>query len=401
MPAFAYRAIASCGRLVRGVEDVASPLVLDRLLCERRLYPLEITPVGSSSGDRPKRSRWGSRQGDLTESVATLAVLLDAGMTLDAALELTARGTVRSDLGAALTQARQRILEGTRLAQALTAWPHLFPPIAIGLIRAGEEGGRLADTTQRLAEHLERQRTFRARMLSALLYPTLLLITGAAALVVLFLVILPRFVILLQDSGAELPRSTALLLGTADYLRGNVTLIAAVALCAAIITAIGIRGTGGRQRLNSLILRIPVVRGLRIESGSARLARTLATLLASGMSLLPALRVAAEAVGDPVVADWVRAAGQRVQRGEPLSAALACYPFPGVFVRLVQVGEQGGRLEPLLERSSAILESALERRLQRLVTILEPALILLFGIGVGFVALSLLQAIYGIHADGL
>lgn len=404
MPLFSYRASTPEGRIFEGSEEAVSSSSLERMLAGRQLYPLEISPARAGEAARRRVGRrWrASRQVDTAEALATLSALLSAGLPLSRALEVAARGAARDDVALALDQARESVREGGRLADALREHPRLFPPAAIGLITAGEQGGHLDEAVRRLTEHLERDRAFRAQVLSALLYPATLLGVGALAIAVLVLFVVPRFVELVGDIGGELPASTRLLL-TVSALGAQAWPAVAAFLLLGVLGLAAWRTTEeGRLGLDQFLLRVPVFGSLRAQRAAAQFARTLTTLLSGGLPLLPALQVASESTGDAAIATEIRGIREAVRRGETLSGALRrSEPFPHIFVRLVEVGEESGRLEPLLDRAGALLEADLQRRLERLIALIEPLLIVFFGILVGFVGLTLLQAIYGVHADVL
>lgn len=400
MPAFAYRAATAAGRTVHGVEDAESPAALERTLGARGLYPLEVAAASASA--RPGRAAFRSRRADVVEAVRYLATLMGAGFPLDRALEAVSRVVGRPDTAAALLDVRDRVRGGARLDEALAAQDGLFPRFAVGMVRAGERGGFLAPALERLAVQLEREQALRGRVASALVYPAVMAVVGAGAVAALFAYVLPRFVVLLEETGSALPPSTALLLAIGDAVARWwwALLLAPPALVA---LAAAVRSTPeGREATDGVLLRLPVAGGLRARLASARLARTLSTLLGSGLPILPALEIAAASQADGAVAAEVLRAREEVRAGGRLAAALRRGPaFPFLFVQMVEVGEEGGRLPEMLERAAESMEGELERGLDRLVRLVEPGMILVLGLLVGFVALSLLQAIYGIRAEGV
>ncbi|HEY0151356.1 MAG TPA: type II secretion system F family protein [Longimicrobium sp.] len=397
MPSFAWRAADAAGRTLRGVEDAASPAALERALGARGLYPLEVAPAPARDAAERRGGGRGKRA-EMVESIRYLATLLSAGFPLDRALGAVARVAGRNDVAAAVAEVRARVRGGARLAEGMAEHPDIFPRFAVGMVRAGERGGYLGESLDRLAVQLEREQALRARLASAMLYPAVMVLVGAGALATLFVQVLPRFVELLADTGSQLPRSTALLLATGDFAgRWWPALLMAPVLLAAGLAAV--RATEeGRLAVDQALLRAPVAGKIRRSVAAVRLARALSTLLRSGMPILPALETAAEAQSDAAVAADVLRVREEVRAGDGLAVSLrrgGVYPFS--FLQMVEVGEEGGRLPEMLERAADAMEGEVERSLERLLRLVEPVMIVAFGGAVGFVALSLLQAIYGIQ----
>jgi len=403
MPAFAYRAATPAGRTVRGVEEGDTAAAVERLLESRGLYALEVEPAAARAEDDARPSElFRSRGGDVAEAVRYLATLLEAGFPLDRALGSVSRVVARRDVSAAVLAVREQVRGGARLDQALAAFPAVFPRFAVGMVRAGERGGHLAAALAGLAVQMEREQALRARLVSAMIYPAVVASAGAGAVAVLFAWVLPRFVALLRDTGSAIPRSTQLLLSSGAFVeRWWWALLLVPGVLAAVLA--GVRSSGeGRMAIDGVLLRLPIVGGLRRRAASARLARTLATLLESGLPILPALEVAATSQADAAVGAQVLRAREEVRAGDRLAPALRrAGTFPFLFLQMVEVGEEGGRLPDMLTRAADAMETELERGLDRLLRLVEPAMIVVFGALVGFVALSLLQAIYGIRPGGM
>jgi len=403
MPAYAYRAATAAGRTVRGVEDADTADALERRLGERGLFALEVSPApASAAGEGRPRAPFRGRRADVAEAMRYLATLLDAGFPLDRALAGVSRIAARRDVAAALLDVRDRVRGGERLDAALGAHPATFPRFAVGMVRAGERGGKLAPALGRLAVQMEREQALRARLASAMVYPAVVATAGAGAMAVLFAWVLPRFVALLGDTGSAIPRSTQLLLAAGGFARAWWwAVLLAPAAAAALLAAVRSRAEG-RESVDRALLALPVVGGLRRRAAAARLARTLSALLDGGLPILAALEVAAASQADAAIAGEVLRAREEVRAGDRLAPALRRGgAFPFLFLQMVDVGEEGGRLPEMLERAADTMEGELERGLDRLLRLVEPVMIVFFGALVGMVALSLLQAIYGIRPDGL
>jgi general secretion pathway protein F len=393
---FSYRAVDSTGKRVRGVTEAASATAVTRELEHRGLLVIAVD-VASGTATAGGEGQTSSRQ-DVLEATRALGALLGAGVPLARALTIAA-SIVPPRIAAALEDVRSRISAGSSLADALGRHPRTFSPLYRGVVRAGERSGDLAGAFASLSTQLDGELRLRTRLLSAMIYPTLLGVAGAIAVGVLVLFVLPRFAELLEGAHAGLPRSTAALLAMSHWLGTAWPLVLAVGLLSVAVIATASRTNSGRRAFAGLLVRAPLAGSLRRHVLAARFARLLAVLLSGGAPVLVALDDTFDSLADPLAQDEVARVRARVREGRSLHGALAeSLLFPPVLARLVAVGEESGRLHDFLTRSAELCEERAERTLQRLVTFIEPAMILTFGVLIAFVALSLLQAIYGVDA---
>jgi len=394
---FTFRAVDSSGRRYAGAESAPNASALTQALESRGWLVLDVAETGAAVPTAQPPSRASSSTAVL-EVTRALAALLPAGLPLARALS-TAAGMAAGPVGDAILSIRTRVERGDRLATALAEYPRLFSPLYIGLVRAGERSGDLAGAFARLADQLERDAKLRSRLLSVSIYPIVLAVAGGLAVMVLLLLVIPRFVELLQGSGATLPRSTALVLALSAGLRRFWPVLLLIpALLSALLVWIRTTTDGARAGA-ALLLGTPLLRRLRQYALGARFARLLGTLLGGGAPLLAALDDTIESLGDPLAQDEAIRIRAQVREGVTLNGALAGGRlFPPLLAQLVSVGEESGQLQTFLLKAAEILEEKTERVLERLVALIEPAMIIVFGGIVGFVALSLLQAIYSVNA---
>lgn len=394
MPEFSFEAVDASGARTRGTESAVNADALARTLEGRGLYLLDAT---EGAVERP--SLFATRQRrDVLEFTRAMAALLPAGLplarALDSATDLTSDTTRRS-----LAECRAAVIRGESLAEALAAFPSLFSPLYVGVVRAGERRGEVAVAFAQLAAQLERNEQLRGRLVSALLYPALLAVAGAFAIGVLLVVVLPQFTTLLADAGAALPRSTQLLVAvSALAVRGWPVLVTLGV--GGVVTLLWLqRSEAGRGTLARLLLRLPAVGTLRRQVLAARFARLLSGLLGGGAPLYAALGDVIESLDDPVAREEAAAVRARIREGLSLRAALeAGSLFPPVLSQLVGVGEESSRLREFLLKAADLLDERAERAAQRTAALIEPAMIVLFGGVVALIAFSLLQAIYSINA---
>ena len=397
MPTYAYQAVDGSGKRTRGQAQAVSSGALARTLEERGLFVLDIAESGEAGAGR-QGFRFGRRR-EVLEVTRALAALLPVGMPLAQALN-AASGVASGDVKAALQEVRARVERGDTLSTALAEHRNLFSPLYVGLVRAGERSGDIDAAFGRLAAQLERDEALRGKILSASIYPMLLATAGSVAVTVLLFFVLPRFVTLLEGSGAKLPRSTATLLAFSAGLHRLWPVLLLIPLAIAAFAAWATNTDEGRRVWSRILLTLPGVRTLRRYALAGRFARLVGVLLGGGAPLLTALDDTVESIGDPLARDDTMRIRTRVREGSSLRAAVADSAlFPPMLAQLIGVGEDAGQLRVFLTKSADIFEERTERATQRLATFLEPAMIVMFGAIVAFVALSLLQAIYGINAN--
>jgi len=398
MPTYAYQAVDGSGKRLRGQAQAVSSGALARTLEERGLFVVDVAESSDTARGGTRGFRLGRRR-EILEVTRALAALLPVGMPLAQALN-AASGVASGDVRTALQEVRARVERGDPLSVALAEHRDLFSPLYVGLVRAGEKSGDLDAAFQRLADQLERDEHLRGKILSAAIYPLLLATAGSVAVTVLLFFVLPRFVTLLEGSGARLPKSTSTLLAFSALLHRAWPVLLLIPFGVAAFAA-WVRGSdNGRRAWSTILLALPGISTLRRYALAGRFARLVGVLLGGGAPLLTALDDTIESIGDPNARDDVVRIRTRVREGSSLRAALGeSKLFPPMLAQLVGVGEDAGQLRTFLMKSADIFEERTERATSRLATLAEPAMIIMFGAIVAFVALSLLQAIYGINAN--
>jgi general secretion pathway protein F len=400
---YSYQASTAEGRLISGRIEARTPQAARSELRRRGLYPVAVQEAGgderSSRRARPSTAFSGSRRAVALEFTRELAILLQAGFSLDRSLALL--GELLEDPADApmIAAIREDVRRGTPFSEALGRHPRVFNRTYVGVVAAGEEAGRLDRVVASLAAYLERRAEVRERIRSALVYPVLMTIVGGCAVLILLVFVLPKFVAILEEAERGLPFTTALLVGAGHALDRFWWLVLALAALAGWGLARYRTTAVGTRRLAAADLGAPLWGALRREAMTADFCQTLALLLRNGVPLVVALRTASPTVSNALVRERLEAAESRVRKGEPLSGSLeaAKVPFPRLAIQMIGVGEQSGELSPMLEQAAEIFRRRVDRRTDRFITLLEPALIVLFGAIVGLVALAMFQAVYGIQ----
>lgn len=391
---YRFEAYDISGQRIRGSEQAANHAAALSALQSRGLLVVGLNRQSSSSV--PAHTRSNHKQ--LLDVTRALAALIPTGLPVSRALT-AARDVAEGPMVSIIDAVRLDVERGQALATALDAQKPVFSSMYSGLVRAGERSGDLGSAFSTLAKQLEREDALRAKLLSASIYPLLLAVGGGAAILVLLFLVIPRFGQLLQDTGMALPVTTASLLTFSQGLQ-RFWPILVIATAALIGLAIWGRVTPDGQRATSrLLLHLPLIRVFRRNAIAARFARLLGVLVGGGAPILSALDDTITAITDPTARDETTRIRDQVREGASLRKAISTSQhFPPLLSQLVSVGEESGRLAEFLTKSADLLEERTERALQRIVAAAEPVMIIFFGGIVGFVALSLLQAVYGVNA---
>lgn len=402
MAAYAYQALDSQGREIHGVLEADSSRAARVQLREQQLYPLDIQPVstaarGSADIRRLLPQRLPASQ--LTLITRQWAMLLDANLTLEQALNALIEQVDHTGSRQILASLRAEVLAGHSLHQALQQYPGIFPPIYRAIVAAGEQSGQLALLLQRLADHLEAWQATRQRALQALLYP--LMVTLVAVLVILGLLtyVVPQIVEVFQQTKQALPWLTRALIWISEALRHHLWWLLPAAVLLPWLLALAIRRNPDlHDRWHRRLLNLPLVgRHLRTMD-SARLASTLAIMVGSGVPLLTALETAQAVLGNRILGRALEAAIRRLREGSTLARALGSEKlFPPLLIHMIASGEASGQLERMLERAARQQQNELEQRTAMALSLFEPLLILLMGGLVLLIVLAVLLPIIEIN----
>jgi general secretion pathway protein F len=403
MPRFSYTAYDEKGTRDSGIIDAETREGAIESLFRQRRYPLELT-----DGDVVPTPRWWERDlfaatrlshGNLALLTRELAILVKAEIPIDEALRIARlQPLMRKRARQLLGQVLARVLEGASLSDVLEAQAGVFPPYYAHVVRAGEAAGSLGPALEELAKLLERAAEMHGRIVSALLYPMLLLVAAAGTLFVIVAVLVPTIAPLFQEAGAHPPLVVQALLDV-QRLIGDHWLLTIVAMASAIGVFVTLfRSARFRLWWDRMILRVPMISTLVQNGQTAMMMRTLAALVRNGVPILQAMRITDGVLGNRAMAAAVQACAEQVKEGATLAGSLArSGVFPELALRLTAVGEQTGQLDAMLERSARIYEDSLQRQLLRLTNMLTPVLTLAIGLVVGGLMLSVMGALVGIN----
>ncbi|HYD69056.1 type II secretion system F family protein [Azospirillum sp.] len=392
MPVFTYKALTPAGEPRDGRMEARDAKAVIRHLQGQGLLPVEARPDGAAARGRAK-----APLRDLALAVREMAMLLSAGQTIEQALALMASTAGPASLRPRLAAALERLRGGGGLADALET-DGGFPPVVVAMVRAGEASGQLETVMAELADLLDRAVKLRDQLGSALAYPTILVIASVCAVTLLLTLVVPQFEPMFAGARQAPPWSTQVVLAASQALREHGTELLVSALVLLLAVPAVLRRFAPPGWWEGAALRLPGVGPLLAAASTARFARTLSVLLASGVALPTALTLAGAVPGLRRFAATADAMRAGVAEGHGLAASLPPgAPLPPVAVQLLRVAEEGGRLDAVLRHLADLLDAKVELAVKRLLTVLEPAIILLLSALIGGIVVSILVAVVSIN----
>ena len=409
MPSFAWRAVSASGAMVRGQTNAATPALVLRQLQQQGLTPLAIdddagAPNAATPAGRwpvPARARAATSPvmpSDVLALTSELAIMLRAGLALDKALRVLIEMSHKASVSSLLQQVTDAVKGGAPLSRALAQHPRQFGDFHVSMVRSGEVSGQMSDVLERLVEHMERQRALRDSVVSATIYPAILLVVSLLSVVGMLGFVVPQFEQLFADMGDALPLPTRVIVQIGHVFTAYGLAIAVVGLAAVWGGASWLRSPRGTVWWRSAVLRLPLVGPLAFKYELTLFARALGTLLTNGVALLAALQVATQTVGNPVLRSTLARLPVLVKEGGPFAkAAESTGVFAPLAINLIRVGEETGRVGPLMLELATILNREVETGIKRMLTLVEPVLILVLGVLIAAIIISILMGILSVN----
>ena len=406
MPVFQYKAVTPAGEVLEGAMDASSQNGVIERLRDMGYTPLRAVEAGAVEasaaitrrGAAPSLFRRAVTQDEVGVLTREIATLLNAGLPLDRSLEILVGLAENERVADVLRKVRNEVRGGTALSKALDAQGGVFSRFYVNMVRAGEAGGALADVLARLAEFMERSKDLRESVKSALIYPTILLFVAIASVIILLAVVVPQFEPIFEQSGKALPWVTEMVLGAGAFMRAYWWAIVLGGAAAVFLFAKRLESPEAKLAWDRRVLGFPVVGDLAAKVETARLARTLGTLLRNGVALVGALGIARETMGNTYMAAGLAEVGRELKTGRGFGKPMMeTRRFPPFAVHMIQVGEETGRLDQMLLDVADVYDKEVARAVKRALALLEPAMILFLTFMVGGVILSILAAMLSIY----
>ncbi len=405
MSVYSYKAADISGKIVKGTLDAANEKSAADRLHDMGYIPIKISQAGNAAGQMNLRLSGDifsffkkASVKDVMLFTQDLSALLTAGLPVDRALAILITVTEKENFKGIVRDILKSVEGGSYLSDAMAKHPRVFSDFYVNMIRAGEAGGVLDAVLERLGDFLESSQELRDYVKSALIYPIFLVFVGGISIIILMTFVIPKFSVMFSDMGNAIPLSAWFLMGLSEFLRTYWWLIVGLMTVIYLSVLQYIKTPAGRLQTDIWKIRMPIIGDMVRKIEVARFARTLGTMIKSGVPILQALDLVRAIIGNKVITAAMERIHDRVKEGERLSATLKDSGiFPSLAVQMITVGEESGKLDEMLLRVAENYEKIVRNTVKRFISILEPAMILVMGLVVGFIVISMLMAIFSMN----
>ncbi|ABF90238.1 general secretion pathway protein F [Myxococcus xanthus DK 1622] len=415
MPVFEYRGLNSAGKQIKGLLEADSPKTLRSKLRADGIFLTDVLAQAEGSRaavakgtnaalvardiDLRKLGRGRVNTDDVAIFTRQLSTLLGAGVTLVESLSALVDQVEKERFKRALSDIKQRVNEGSSLAEAMGQHPKIFPSIYVNMVRAGEASGALDAVLTRLADFTENQARLQQKILSTMLYPAIMMVVGGGILVALMVFVVPKVTKIFETMKATLPLSTRFLIASSNFFQSWWFILLPAMALGVVLFMRWTKSPSGKPKWDRITLKAPVVGNLVRLLSISRFARTLSTLLKSGVPLLAAMDIVKAIMTNTVLAEVVEKARDSIREGESIANPLKrSGEFPPLVYHMVAIGERSGQLEEMLTSVADNYETQVNVRISALTSLLEPLLIVVMGAVIAFVALSILMPILQVNS---
>ncbi|GBE02192.1 type II secretion system protein F [bacterium BMS3Bbin06] len=393
MPIFSYKATSFDGAIHEGVIEAPDEKSAIESIKDSGFIPIKVARPGTKSRLFDIR---GWRKADILTFTTELSALLGAGLPLDRSLNILSEITDQKQMKGVIKAILKSISEGSSFSEALSMHPKTFPKLYINMAKAGEAGGVLDVVLDKLVEFLETSKELSEHLSSAMIYPAILTLTGGASIIILLTYVIPKFSKIFTDLGQTLPLPTQILMSLSTFMSNYWWIIISVFIGSWVMLRRYISRPEGKKRWDEF--KIKLFRDIVVKLETARFCRTLGTLLRSGVPLLQALSNVKDVIGNTVFASAIEKVIKGAREGKGVSAPIEkTGVFPSLALSMIKVGEETGQLDSMLLKVADTYEKGLRTTVRRFISLLEPMMILIMGLVIGFIVVSILMAIFSIN----
>lgn len=400
MQKFSYKAKNSKGETISGVIETSGDKQARSVLRERGLVPFSLRLVYQnplSSVFNKAFSKVGLS--DVATFTRQLSTMVTAGLTINDALSIL-KNQSSPALGLVIDDVSREIEGGSSLSDALAKYPKIFSKVYVSLIKAGEAAGILEKILVRLADNLDKQREFQGKVKGAMVYPAVIVVGMIGVATIMMIFVIPKLLSLYTEFQASLPLPTMILMKMSNFMVSFWWIIAIGVFVAVYFLRAFANTSLGRKRIDTLMLSLPIFGKLQKETILTEMTRTLGLLVTAGISIIDALNIVAEGVGNSVFEKDLKETAKQVEKGLPIAITLTNFSeFPPIVSQMISVGEETGKLDEVLGKLSTYFESNSEQMVKGLTTLIEPLIMIVLGLGVGFLIIAVIMPIYNLTSQ--
>ncbi|MDZ4905487.1 type II secretion system F family protein [Clostridium perfringens] len=397
MANFKYKAINSEGQRIEGSQSADSENQIREMLLSNQYYPLSIEKENSKS---KKSFSFNSKVKlkDIAVFCRQFYVMLDSGLSIGKALNILIEQCEKPKLREALIGVNGELKRGETLASSMRKRKDVFPNLLTSMIDAGERSGNLDIILKRMAEYYEKETKIRGKIKSAMIYPIVLGVVAIIAITFILTFVMPTFVQMFEENNVDLPMSTKMVLGTSKMLGKYGIIIFLILVTAIILLGKYLKSEEGQYKLSSINLKIPVIKKLTQKIIVSRFTRTMGIVSSSGMSLVTSIEIVASVVGNKIAERELLKVKEKVLKGEGLGDSIMNIKiFPPMLASMVKIGEEAGSLDSILDKTADFYDDELEREIKTATALIEPSMIVLMGIIIGFLLISILTPMFKMY----
>ena len=397
MANFKYKAINSEGQRVEGSQSADSESQVREMLLSNQYYPLSIEKENSKNKISFSFNRKVKLK-DIAIFCRQFYVMLDSGLSIGKALNILIEQGEKPKIREALIGVNGDLKRGETLASSMRKRKDVFPNLLTSMIDAGERSGNLDIILKRMAEYYEKETKIRRKIKSAMIYPIVLGVVAIIAITFILTFVMPTFVQMFEENNVDLPMSTKMVLGTSKMLGKYGIIIFLILVTAIILLGKYLKSEEGQYKLSVINLKIPVIKKLTQKIIVSRFTRTMGIVSSSGMSLVTSLEIVASVVGNKIAEKELLKVKEKVLKGEGLGDSIMKIKiFPPMLASMVKVGEEAGSLDSILDKTADFYDDELEREIQTATALIEPAMIVVMGIIIGFLLISILTPMFKMY----
>lgn len=400
MKRFYYKAKDSMARLISGEVEAVSLEDAAKLVKSKGLYVIAITPKIDSPLALLRNFRDRITPGDIATFTRQLSTMINAGLPITEGL-LILRSQSKGSMQRIVAQILADVEAGESLSNSFAKHPKIFTPTYIALVKSGELGGVLDQVLARLSDNLEKQQEFSGQVKGALIYPAVIVTGMVVVSIILMIFVIPKLTSLYSDFNATLPLPTQILIGFSSFFFKFWPIFLLVLVGGIYFFRLYRATVDGRRKTDELLFKIPIVGPLQRQVLLTELTRSLSLMVGAGVSILDALNITADVVGNTVISDALRDAAKQVEKGFPIAFSFARHPeaFPFILSQMVSVGEETGKMEEVLSKISHIFEVESDQQVKSLTAAIEPLVMVILGLGVGFLVIAIILPIYNLTSQ--